>query len=221
MGKEVNSKEDAKVHWQGIDGKDTAATIDTMSGRNSAVTAAPSSSSSSVAEALSTCETDELAAQCISWSRHRRVEEIEYALTRGVDIDVKDAAGNTMLIVAAQNRSTTVLNTLVDRGADLNIANAKGNTALHYLFAYGFEAEAEWLIAQGADDYAQNLEVHNRCHCSSHLSISYSTSLTSVPLLTYVYPCSLKPIPTMLSRDILVTKWVSSTADELMTISSV
>ena len=221
IGKEVNSKEDAKVHWQGNDGKDTATTIDTSSGRNSVVAAAPSSSSSSVAEALSTCETDELAAQCISWSRHRRVEEIEYALTRGVDIDVKDAAGNTMLIVAAQNRSTTVLNTLVDRGADLNIANAKGNTALHYLFAYGFEAEAEWLIAQGADDYAQNLEVHNPCHLSSHLSISYSTSLTSVPLLTHVYPCSLKPIPTMLSRDILVTKWVSSTADQLMTISSV
>ena len=167
-GKEVNSKEDAKVvHWENIDSKAAAAAA-IVNESNTSMKIIPahsssssSSSSSSVAEALSTCETDELAAQCISWSRHRRVEEIEYALTRGVDIDVRDAVGNTMLIVAAQNRSTAVLNILVDRGANLNIANAKGNTALHYLFAYGFDAEAKWLIAQGADDYAQNLEVHN------------------------------------------------------------
>lgn len=169
MGKEVNSKEDAKVHGNGIDGKTAAAAVDQSitamdiapdnNNNTTTVAAAPSSSSSSVAEALSTCETDELAAQCISWSRHRRMDEIEYALSRGVDINVQDSMGNTMLIVAAQNRSTAVLNTLADRGADLNIANTKGNTALHYLFAYGFEAEAEWLIAQGADDYAQNLEV--------------------------------------------------------------
>jgi ankyrin repeat protein len=71
---------------------------------------------------------------------------------------VKDASGNTMLIVAAQNGHRAVLEALVTLKADLNVTNAKGNSALHYLFAYGFQAEAEMLISKGADDYAQNLE---------------------------------------------------------------
>ena len=175
-GKEVNSKEDAKVYWQ-ADGKAAADQSTTTTPISSSHAG---SSSSSVAEALSTCETDELSAQCISWSRHRRVEEIEYALTRGVDIDVRDAAGNTMLIVAAQNRSTTVISALVNKGADLNIANAKGNTALHYLFAYGFEAEAEWLIAQGADDYAQNLEVQNPLPATATKCVIYYLLTTNI-----------------------------------------
>ena len=120
--------------------------------------AAAAAAASTVAQTLATYDTPELTAQCISWARHSRLAEIEYALTRGADINVRDASGNTMLIVAAQNGLRDVLQLLVDRGADINVTNAKGNSALHYLFAYGFQSEADLLISKGADDYAQNLE---------------------------------------------------------------
>lgn len=157
--KAVNSRDDAKTQL-GLEAK-AGADSKSHGGKEGSVGtaegAAPSSSSA-VAQALASYETDELTAQCISWARHRRIAEIEYALSRGSDVDVKDASGNTMLIVAAQNGHRAVLEALVTLKADLNVTNAKGNSALHYLFAYGFQAEAEMLISKGADDYAQNLE---------------------------------------------------------------
>ena len=166
----VNSREDAKTSLrhgakdstdqmrQDKEGDPAGKAVGTVVAAAAASQAPATASSSAVAQTLASYEVDELAAQCVSWARHCRVDEIAYALSRGADINVRDASGNTMLIVAAQNGHRPVLELLVDRGADLNVTNAKGNSALHYLFAYGFQAEADLLISKGADDYAQNLE---------------------------------------------------------------
>jgi len=111
-----------------------------------------------VAATLATYDTDELTAQCISWARHRRTAEIDYALSRGADVNVRDASGATMLMVAAQAGHAATLRLLIDRKADLNLQNNKGFTALHLLFAHGFEALADVLVEAGADDLLPNLE---------------------------------------------------------------
>lgn len=56
---------------------------------------------------------------------------------RGIPADVRDAHGNTILLVACQNGLKRVLKTALRRGADVNATNARGNTALHYCFAFG------------------------------------------------------------------------------------
>jgi hypothetical protein len=120
------------------------------------------STSSTFYYPLQETEPEELTAQLISWSRHRKLAELEYALSLGqaVDVNVRDAAGNTPLIVACQNGHTAVVKLLVSMRPDLDIrcANKKGNTALHFCFAYGFEDLGEHLIALGADEYATNAE---------------------------------------------------------------
>jgi hypothetical protein len=100
----------------------------------------------------------ELTAQLIGWTRHKKVPEIKHALANGADVNIKDVAGNTPLIVACQNGHSSLCQYLVEQGANLNAANRKGNTALHYCFAFGFEDIANYLISQGADEYATNAE---------------------------------------------------------------
>ena len=55
-------------------------------------------------------------------ARHGRVEELEELLQQ-VHVNSANEAGNTLLIVAAQNNQRAVCKALHDRGADLNSIN--------------------------------------------------------------------------------------------------
>lgn len=108
---------------------------------------------------LASADSDELTAQLVSWSRHKKLAELEYALCRsGVDVNIRDSAGNTPLIVACQNGHTSVAKLLVTHHADINSQNQRGNTPLHYCYAYGFEELGDFLISIGADEFAVNGE---------------------------------------------------------------
>ena len=86
----------------------------------------------------------------------------EYELCRdlfkkhGFDPNVRDAHGNTPLIVACQNGAGRVAKLCLRRGADVNVFNAKRNTALHFAATFGFEKLASWLNENGADKHAVN-----------------------------------------------------------------
>ena len=90
-------------------------------------------------------------ADIFSFARHNRVADIERFLVRGVPPDARDAHGNTLAIVGAQNGHKRVVKAALRRGADVNAANLRGNTCLHFCFAFGFEALGEYLITKGAD----------------------------------------------------------------------
>jgi ankyrin repeat protein len=75
---------------------------------------------------------------------------------RGIDPNVRDAHGNTPLIVACQNGAGRVAKLCLRRGADVNEKNAKRNTALHFAATFGFDALARWLVENGADKHAVN-----------------------------------------------------------------
>mmetsp|Transcript_24318 Transcript_24318/g.35630 ORF Transcript_24318/g.35630 Transcript_24318/m.35630 type:complete len:598 (+) Transcript_24318:102-1895(+) len=96
--------------------------------------------------------------QFMSWVRHKKIPELRHALASGCDVEMTDANGNTPIIVACQNGHMSVCKMLVEKGAHISASNKKGNTALHYCFAYGFREIGEYLISQGADEFAVNAD---------------------------------------------------------------
>ena len=97
----------------------------------------------------------------ISYVRHSKYAEIEEAINSPewtLAIDAKDAAGNTLLHIAAQNGNKRVAKLCLRRGANVNEQNLNGQTCLHYCFAYGFEELAEYLMDKGADDSLVNAD---------------------------------------------------------------
>lgn len=69
-----------------------------------------------------------------SFTRHGRAEEIERLLSKGIPVDIRDAFGNTLLIIACQNGNKRITKALLRRGANINARNYKGNTPLHYCY---------------------------------------------------------------------------------------
>ncbi len=117
--------------------------------------------SATAAEAVVSSLSDaEINSQLISWCRHRKLLELQYALSKRphIDVNIRDNAGNTPLIVSCQNGHVAIVKLLIKHGAGVNLVNNKGNTALHYSFAFGFEEISQYLLEQGADDLLVNSE---------------------------------------------------------------
>lgn len=95
--------------------------------------------------------------ELFSYARHGRIVEIERHLDKGIPIDVRDAYGNTLLIIACQNGNKRVAKLLLRRGSNINGRNHKGNTPLHYCFHYGYgDTLGQYLMTKGADNSARN-----------------------------------------------------------------
>jgi hypothetical protein len=62
-------------------------------------------------------------------ARHGRVEELEELLQK-VHVNMANEAGNSLLVVAAQNNHKAVCKALHDRGADLNAVNRQVRSRL-------------------------------------------------------------------------------------------
>eukprot|EP01038_Epipyxis_sp_PR26KG_P011234 gene11234-15074_t len=92
-------------------------------------------------------------------ARNGRIKRVEESLNLGFGIESEDERGNTLLLIAAQNRNKRLVEMLLIRGANINHQNAQGNTALH--FALAFDSEGilgEYLIEHGADDTIENID---------------------------------------------------------------
>lgn len=98
-----------------------------------------------------------------------------------MDVNARDAHGNSLLVLACQQGNKRLAKLLLRRHANINAQvgrrhgqmmdggmvmltvtvtapgqNVNGNTALHYLVAYKHTALAEYLRAKGADDTLTN-----------------------------------------------------------------
>ncbi|KAJ1489662.1 ankyrin repeat-containing domain protein [Baffinella frigidus] len=105
-----------------------------------------------------------------SKARHGRIKECVALLDKGVD--ASDDAGNSMLIIAAQNNHKKIAKEALRRNCDMHHQNHKGNTCLHYAFGYkyaelgtyliskGYEELGTYLISKGCDDTHRN--IYNR-----------------------------------------------------------
>ena len=67
------------------------------------------------------------------------------------NMDTKDEAGNTLLIIAANKNSFPIIKFLVNNGVNINEMNPVGMTALNKAIYYGHNEIANFLISKGAD----------------------------------------------------------------------
>lgn len=96
-----------------------------------------------------------------SWARHGKYDEINDFIADpdcNYPIDTKDALGNTLLSVAAQNGNKRIAKLCLRRGADINTQNLNGQTLLHYCMAYGHDQLSEYLMSKGCRDDVLNCD---------------------------------------------------------------
>ena len=79
------------------------------------------------------------------------VELTNTLLTRGANINAKNALGYTSLMIATFNKHTRVAKFLIDQGADLNIQASNGECALHHAIMVGDHETVHSLLERGAD----------------------------------------------------------------------
>ena len=79
------------------------------------------------------------------------IERMEKSLEQGVDIDMKNEAGSTALMIATYSRQVEAVEFLCKKGANLNIQNSNGATALIHSAYYNIYDAAEILVRYGAD----------------------------------------------------------------------
>jgi len=92
-----------------------------------------------------------------SLARHNRIDDVGELLDRGMPVDVADAHGNTILIIACQNGLKRMAKLALRRGCDMDARNSRGNTALHFCYAYGYgDSLGTYLLSKGADATVRN-----------------------------------------------------------------
>ena len=100
--------------------------------------------------------------------RHGRKEDLTNLLSSGdVHVNCINEAGNSLLVIAAQNNQKDICKALHNRGADLDTQNRLGQTALHFAFAFGYTELGKWLVQKGANP---NLKNANGMTCYQGLS---------------------------------------------------
>jgi len=76
--------------------------------------------------------------------------------TYALPVDARDASGNTLLALAAQQNDRRCCKYLLARGADVNAPNLEGNTPVFFCFGYSYDALGKYLLGKGADDTVVN-----------------------------------------------------------------
>ena len=98
-----------------------------------------------------TCSSGNLVHAAVMGSQ-TSVEILQFALQFNFDVNVRNEEGNTPLNLAARLSSDIYCKLLMDHGAYLNVRDARfGETPLSISIYFGFEDNAEALIAAGAD----------------------------------------------------------------------
>ena len=93
----------------------------------------------------------ELAHRLFDAARNGDADTISTFVTAGAPIDMQDAQGNTMLMLAAYHGQATVVAVLVEAGANVDLTNDRGQSPLAGAV---FKDEADvvaLLVAAGAD----------------------------------------------------------------------
>ena len=88
-------------------------------------------------------------------ARRGDTEVMEAFLDAGLEPDLTNARGHTLLMIAAYNEQPAMVKLLAKRGADVDQPDASGNTPLMGCAFQGFEDVAALLLDRGADvEYA-------------------------------------------------------------------
>ena len=78
------------------------------------------------------------------------IEELHELLAHGVDVNLRQDAGVTALMIAAYHGRIEMVRALTDRGADVNLADKDGFTAAMLAHQRGYAEIVSTLVARGA-----------------------------------------------------------------------
>jgi ankyrin repeat protein len=93
----------------------------------------------------------ELAHQMFDLARAGDVDRLEAYVGAGVPVDLTDADGNTLLMLAAYHGSARAVAMLARLGADVNRLNDRGQSPLSGAVFKGEDEVVATLLAAGAD----------------------------------------------------------------------
>ena len=86
------------------------------------------------------------------------IDKVKALLDQGIDVDIKDKAGMTPLLLAISNKHNEVAKFLIERGADVNAGNRQGIVPL-YRALWNQDLEmVKLLLANGANVNAQHAQ---------------------------------------------------------------
>lgn len=88
---------------------------------------------------------------CAELARTGEAERLVAYVDRGVSVDLTDAGGNTLLMLAAYNGQPSVVKALLERGADVNRLNDRGQSPLAGAVFKGEDTIVWMLLEVGAD----------------------------------------------------------------------
>lgn len=99
---------------------------------------------------------EEFVAQSFDLARQNDKDNLEIMLNAGLNVDLCNDKGNTLLMLAAYNNSLEVAQMLLKKGADVDKRNDKNQTPLSGVCFKGYYEMAELLIRYGANIDADN-----------------------------------------------------------------
>lgn len=94
-------------------------------------------------------------------TKPKQTENINYFLSKGVDINKADKEGTTVLMKAVTARDTEALELILPKIEDINVQNAKGESAITLAVTSGTPQTVEILLNKGADAKITNKEGNN------------------------------------------------------------
>ncbi|MFT4044740.1 MAG: ankyrin repeat domain-containing protein [Gordonia sp. (in: high G+C Gram-positive bacteria)] len=103
----------------------------------------------------------ELAGHLFTLARTGDAAALRAYLDAGAPVDLRNQAGDTLLMLAAYHGHALAVAALIERGADPNLANDKGQTPLAGAVFKGYDDVVAALVAAGADPYAGTPSAHD------------------------------------------------------------
>ena len=93
----------------------------------------------------------DLAHQCFDWAREGETARLAAYVEAGVPVELTDASGNTLLMLAAYHGHATTVRSLAGAGALVDALNDRGQTPLAGAVFKGEDEVVATLLELGAD----------------------------------------------------------------------
>lgn len=93
----------------------------------------------------------EIAHLCLDLAREGHTQRLAAYVDNGVPVDLTDASGNTLLMLAAYHGNASTVSALVARGAGVDSLNDRGQSPLAGAIFKGEDDVVRALVAAGAD----------------------------------------------------------------------
>jgi len=98
----------------------------------------------------------QLQEMALDFARQGNVFELSKMIDAGLNIDLSDNKGNTLLMLASYNNQEDVVTYLIQNNASVDKRNDRGQTPLAGVCFKGYLNIVKILVENGADKYANN-----------------------------------------------------------------